>query len=76
MIEFDDSVRLRINAGKIWAFVQVAMMARQSQVVFGVRAAVLASTNMFDMERQDEIVFLRNSAALAALTGTIANELA
>ena len=49
--KFSNRTGARINASDVWAFVEVAIDARQTKVSFVVRAAVLARANMLDVQR-------------------------
>ena len=55
----------RIEAGKVRAFVQIAVMTRERQILFRVLAFVLACRDVFDMERQ-RLLLLPQPAILTA----------
>ena len=56
---------LGINAREVCSFVEVAVMARQGQVFGNVRAFVLTSNNVFDVECQ-RFLRLEQAAIFAA----------
>jgi hypothetical protein len=62
---------LRVNAGQVRSFVQVAINARQSQVAEIVRAAVDLWDDVLDVERRKGGVFLMHPAILATMAGAL-----
>ena len=66
---------LRINPGKIGAFVEIAVVAREHQVFRRVLASVLARRDVFDVKRQ-RLLFLPQPAILAATCRTLPDRLA
>jgi hypothetical protein len=50
--QWDDLIRLWINACEIWPLVTVAVAARQGEVVRMIRAAMLACLDVLDVELQ------------------------
>ena len=66
---------LRINPGKIGAFVEIAVVTRECQVFRRVLASVLARRDVFDVKRQ-RLLFLPQPAILAATCRALPGQLA
>src|SRR5437867_4360738 len=64
----NDLAGFRINASQIRAFLQVAMPTGEREVVMLLRATVLRSDNVFDVERPAESL-LRHARILAPVAG-------
>lgn len=75
MKQAGEFARLRIDARKVRAFVEIAMMTGERQILRRVIPFVLPRHDMFDVKPQ---WFLRlgQAAILAAILGTFADELA
>lgn len=71
--QLDHQSSLRINAGEVGPLVQVALMTGEGQIAFVIVAPVLASSNVLNMKRQNEIVVFRNAAVFAALARAISH---
>jgi hypothetical protein len=67
---------LRINAGEIWAFVEIAGVASQREIGFDVFSAVLTGDHVFNVESEERIGVLVDTAIFAAIAGSLANEVA
>src|ERR1035441_3858000 len=65
------SLGLRVNARQVRSFVQVAVDARQSQVVEVVRAAVNLWDDVLDVKRRQRRVLLMHEAILATMAGAL-----
>jgi hypothetical protein len=76
MEESHDLIRHRINSGQVRPFVEVAMMTRKREVRRIVGATVLPGDNVFDVKRHEREVRLSEPAILAALSCSLADELA
>ena len=50
MKQFCDGIRLRINAGQVWAFMQITINAGQGEVVDCVTATMKFGNDMFDVQ--------------------------
>ena len=49
---------MRIDSRQIWTLVKITTMACQSQIVLVVRASMLLSDDMFDVERKWAVVLV------------------
>src|SRR5262249_47627662 len=76
MEEAHDITRERGSAAKVWAFVQIAMMAAPAPVVRIIRAAVLLGENMFDMKSSQWRGTFGKMTILTPSAGALADELA
>jgi hypothetical protein len=65
---------IRIKAGNVRSFVEIAKAARQRQVVRFGRTTMLASDDMLDVEACKPRSYLRQPAVFASLAGSTANE--
>lgn len=66
---------LRINACEVRTLVKITLRARKREVVEIVRAAMLASNNVFDVENETR-EFLWQAVVLATESGALTDELA
>jgi hypothetical protein len=66
---------LRIKPGEICAFVEIAVMTRERQILFYVFAFVLARRDVFDVERQ-RLLLLPQPAILTATRCALFDQLA
>lgn len=71
-----EPTRDRIQPGNVRAFVQVAQVAGESKVSQDRSPAVLTRDDVFDLERKDGGISLREQAILAARSGALPDELA
>ncbi len=67
--------RLRVQAGEVWAFLEITVMARQGQVRLRVFPAMLPGNNVFNVKRQ-RFPLLRQPAILTVTTGPFPHPLA
>ena len=74
MKECGDSAGERVNACEVGAFAQVAVYAREAEVGFVIGAAVLARTDVLDVEGGEWRIILMQAAILAAVRGPLAHE--
>ena len=68
-------VRLRIQAREVWAFLEITVVARQSEVCLGVFSSMLPRNNVFNVKRQ-RFPLLRQPAILTATAGPFPHPLA
>ncbi len=61
----------RIDAGQVRPFMQIVLVAGESQIAWGIGTAVLLSNDVFDVKREEGIILFVDSAVLAALPGTL-----
>ena len=71
MEQLRNPLGLRVNAGQVRSFVQVAIDARQSQVIEIVRAAVNLWDDMLDVKGRQRRVLLVYQAILATMAGAL-----
>lgn len=73
MEEDDDLTRSRVDTREIWPFEQIALLARQRQVVGRVVATMLLSDNVLDVERTERQRRLWQMAVLATMLRPLAH---
>jgi hypothetical protein len=71
MEQLRNPLGLRVNAGQVRSFVQVAIDARQSQVIEIVRAAVNLWDDMLDVKCRQRRVLLMHQAMLATMASAL-----
>ena len=67
--QFGHGTGIRVNAGEIWTFMEVAIDARQTKVVLVIGAAVLARADMLDVERGQRRIFLTQTTVFTSTGG-------
>jgi hypothetical protein len=68
--ETDDFIRIRVAASKVGAFVKIALLTSQRQILNLIRPAVLARDDVLDVKEMEAVVFLAQAAILTAIAST------
>ena len=71
MEQFRHSLGLRVNAGQVRSFVQVAINTRQSQILQIVRAAMNLGDDVLEVQSCQWRIFLARQTILATPAGTL-----
>ncbi len=71
--EINSPARTRIDSRKIRPLVQIAVMARERQILFGSHATVLARDDVLDMKPEEGVIVLSDMAILTAVARPLAN---
>ena len=72
--QLSDRAGARVNAGQVGAFVEIAVDAREAEVGFVIGAAMLARTDVLDVQGGEWRVVLMQVAILAAVGRPLAHE--
>lgn len=67
--------RLRVQPGEVWAFLEITVVARQSQVCLRVFSSMLPGNNVFNVKRQ-RFPLLRQPSILTVAAGPLPHPLA
>jgi len=65
--------RHRVDSAQVWAFVQIAAMASECEILYIVAAAVLTGDNVFKLVRH-RAMLLAKLAVLAAISRPVADK--
>ncbi len=75
MEKSDDLFRRGVDAGEIWPFVEVAVVASQSEILQLIIASMLAGDDMLDVKNKERIRILMNPTVFAAIPRTLSHKI-